>query len=482
MATDEKIITSVIETLQQLTLPEVSDQLTSILAKYQVPPENHIKMLMQTSKEIKARGARVKATDKEAYTKCVKLTSILSDYVSQIKQGNTAAAGATTSRRGGRKAKDNAKTNMTSYFEDIVPEKEEKSSSPVVWSDSELSEIKAEQKVKAEPVKLDAEEAFLEELLDEEEEVEEEFIKEEVIKEEEIKTEPYKEEDVVAAVQTKPKRGRSTAAKPADTPSRASRSTRTRAPEVVCIDSSSDESVPVEAAPVVTKPVPKKRGAPAKAAPAKRARATKAVPKKTAPPPPVEAEEAVAEAIPEAYVKYEDEDEEMPELDNAKPMLKPSPTKEKPVANVVPTQRQQKKVKPVRAAPLAPAAVDDDEESDDEEMGDNVIVNFTKENTPIIENSYSHIVLADKPETGMYPDNATPPTVTEVLALESCKIVQKPDMSLFELLQLIHSPEGQYLVVTLVDEAKLKQKNYHLLIPGVVSDSAATDKLGELIS
>ena len=52
----------------------------------------------------------------------------------------------------------------------------------------------------------------------------------------------------------------------------------------------------------------------------------------------------------------------------------------------------------------------------------NVIVNFTKENTPTFENSYSHIVIADKPESGMYADDATPPTVTQVLALESCKV------------------------------------------------------------
>lgn len=454
-STDDQVIASIIDMLEELPLADVSDQLTTILAKFQVPPEKQVNMLMRTTREIKTRGAQVKDSNKDLHTKSVKLVSVVSDFVSRAKHGNSAAAGATKSRR---KAANNAKTNMTSYFEEYVPAHEdEKEATPVVWSDSELTEIKSEV-VKKEDTEEDAEEAFLEELLDDEEEVQEEFIKEEVIKEEEIKTEPYKEEEVMAAVTTRPKRGRSTAARPET--KRTGRSSRTRAPEVVCIDSSSDESAPVP--PVAALTPAKKRGAPAKAAPAKRARAAKKA--KPAPPPPAEVEEEEAEPIPEAYVKYEEVDEEMPELDNAKPQRV---TKEKPVANVRPTQRQQKKVKPTVT----------EYESDDEEMGDNVIVNFTKENTPTFENSYSHIVLADKPDPGLYPDNATPPTVTEVLALESCKIVQKPDMSLFELLQLVHSPEGQYLVVTMVDEAKLKQKNYHLLIPGVIND--VKDKLAE---
>ena len=41
------------------------------------------------------KGTRVKDSDKELYTKSVKLVSVVSDFVSRAKHGNSTAAGAT---------------------------------------------------------------------------------------------------------------------------------------------------------------------------------------------------------------------------------------------------------------------------------------------------------------------------------------------------------------------------------------------------
>ena len=100
------------------------------------------------------------------------------------------------------------------------------------------------------------------------------------------------------------------------------------------------------------------------------------------------------------------------------------------------------------------------EETEQQVPKDQIILTFGQGHVPQFNNNFTHLVMTEKTDPELYAQQA--PTIQEVLAMD-CKVVLGADLRFFDVKQLIHTPNGQYLVA-------IYQGATYLLIPGCLAD------------
>ncbi|XP_063684558.1 uncharacterized protein LOC134818823 isoform X1 [Bolinopsis microptera] len=402
------------------------EQLFSIFTRYQVQPEKQLKMMYAVAFELSELSEKCEGEMSQHYLRLSTLATVaVQEKFGQVKQQDS-------SSRRGRQAKDNAKINMTSYFdlettllnessdEDTSKKKKKrKKEDKVEWSDSELKETEPAPRS---PKHVEA-----------------------------VKDSDEEEEETKPALKSK-----------LSTFQGSRISQRKRMIDVVCIDSSSDEE-PKSASkekPAASPKVKSKSTAPLKP---KLKEATKAVTKKIKKPalqtrpkaPPSVAVNGIKRLLSASDKSVAEKPTIPPKVD--KIVADSNAEEPAPV-----TEKEKTAVKPVGVVKATPRKVPADTQRSINnviKLDEALILNFKKGHYPTFQTSYTHLVVSQKPNNELYTDTA--PQVSTILAMDG-QVVSSDDLKKYSLKQFVHNDSGQFLVGEFED-------NLYLLVAGVIN-------------
>jgi len=390
------------------------EQLFSMFTRYQVQPEKQLKMMYAVAFELSELSEKCEGEMSQHYLRLSTLATVaVQEKFGQVKQQDS-------SSRRGRQAKDNAKINMTSYFDlettllnessdddSSKKKKKRKKEDKVEWSDSELKETEPAPKS---PKHVEA-------------------VKDSDEEEEETKPVPTLK-------------------------------SKLRMIDVVCIDSSSDEEPKSASKEKASPKVKSKSTAPLKP---KLKEVTKAVTKKIKKPA-VQARPRAPPSVAVSGVKrlLSASDKSVTE----KPAVPPKVDKiiadsnaEEPAPV---TEKEKTAVKPVGVVKATPRKVPADTQRSINnviKLDEALILNFKKGHYPTFQTPYTHLVVSKKPNNELYTDTA--PQVSTILAMDG-QVVSSDDLKKYSLKQFVHNDSGQFLVGEFED-------NLYLLVAGVIN-------------